>query len=258
MEAGSTDQTPEKVLAHEMFGHALERKRAERYGMAEVYLRHQNEEANAGLIGWTVDAELGNKITDGWAWIYMADPDDYHKQLKSYSAYYAGTLNTEEMKNPRAAYEKRLADTEKLLLRVPVRKENNEIWLKRIEHLIISHKMDPSSFLTLKEEISVSLKGIPGKEANLQEIKKYLQYLIAFCDGKNGAAWTANLAAQFDNAYFREKEQKMEERRQVLAGLMLGKNRQSESPPERPGQISWDQLKELWEKDTKSGCGGKL
>lgn len=58
------------TLAHELFGHALERKRAERFGVAASYLYNQNEEANAGLIGWTVHAELGSGIDDGWAWIY--------------------------------------------------------------------------------------------------------------------------------------------------------------------------------------------
>jgi len=251
-------ESAQETLAHELFGHTLEQKRAARYGVAEVNEYSQDEEANAGLVGWTVSAELGNKITNGWAWIYMADPEDYHKQLKSTLSYYAGTLSTEEMKDPKAVYEKRLADIEKQLLRIPVSKKNNETWIARIAHLIDKHKADPSSFLSLKEDISAALKRIPGDEADLLEIKGYLQELASFSEGESGVAWIGNLEAKSDNAYFKEKAREMEERRQVLAGLMQGKTLQSEMPPARPGQISWDQLAELWAKDIKSNCGGKL
>ncbi len=245
-----------KTLAHELFGHTLEEARAARSGVADVNDYSQEDEANAGLVGWTVSAELGNKITDGWAWIYMADPQDYHKRLKSNLAYYAGTLSAEEMKAPQAVYEKRLADVEKILLRLPARKQKNETWLARIAHLIDRHGAAPAPFLTLKEEISATLAGLPGDEADLREIKEYLQSLIEKCGGESGAAWTGNLAAKSDNAYFRERAREMEERRTVLAGLMQGQTQQSQMPPERPGQITWDRLAGLWEQDTASGCKG--
>jgi hypothetical protein len=252
-----TENAPE-TMAHELFGHTLESKRAERFGVTDAVNYHQNDEANAGLIGWTVGAELGNKITNGWAWIYAANPADYHKRLKSNLAYYAGTLSTEEMRDPRAAYAKRLAETEKLLLRIPIRKEQNEKWLKIIGHLTEKHNMPADSFATLKENIAASLKMIPENEADLREIQAYLQRLIARCDGANGAAWTGNLQTQAQSPYFAEQEAIMAERKKVLEGFMLGKTEESEKPPSRPGQVTWDQLSDMWKADQTSDCGGKL
>jgi len=255
--AAQTENAP-AVTAHELLGHVLERKRAERYGVAEVYKFHRNEEANAGLIGWTVGAELGNKITDGWSWKYMADPDDYHKRLQSTTAAYAAKLSTEEMKSPRTAYEKRLADIETLLLGLPARRESLVTWQRIIDHFIEEHDMDGDPFTSLNESLYATLQSLPDTEYNLRKIKEHLESLIRKCDGEAGKAWTGSLAAKADNGYFKEKARVMEERRQVLTGLMQGKTWESEAPPTPPGQISRAQLEELWEKDKASGCGGIL
>jgi len=256
MEAKAED-APE-TLAHELFGHVLETKRAERFGVSNTLSYYQNDEANAGLIGWTVGAELGNKIDNGWAWIYMDNPDNYHKQLKMNLPYYAGTLTTEEMKAPLATYQKRLVEVNKLLQQLPTRKKRNEDWLKIIAHLIETHKMDESSFLTLKESIKASQDTLPGTEKDLLGIRGYLLYLINLISGEKGKELSASMARDSDNAYYKEMEQVLEKRRQVLSGLMLGKTQQSEAKPGRPGQVSWDQLSEMWKKDRESGeCGWK-
>jgi len=245
------------TLAHELFGHTLERKRAERYGVQDSYIFHQNEEANAGLVGWTVGAELGNKIDNGWAWIYMANPEDYHKRLKTNLAYYAGTLSTEEMQDPLPVYRERLAGADALLLRLPVKKEQNETWLKIIDHLIKLHKMVEEAFKSLVEEIKGVIASIPGSEARLGEIRAYLLQLIDKCAGASGQAWAASLKRESENEYFRERARVMDERAKALGTMMLGKTWESEQPPPRAGQVTWPQLKQLWKDEQASNCGWK-
>lgn len=245
------------TMAHELFGHTLERKRAERYGVEDSYIFHQNEEANAGLVGWTVGAELGNKIDNGWAWIYMANPEDYHKRLKTNLAYYAGTLSTEEMKDPLPVYQERLAGTDALLLRLPVKKEQNETWLRIIDHLVKLHKMIEETFKSLVEEIKGVIASIPGSAARLMEIKTYLGQLIEKCAGNSGQAWVSAMKRESENEYFRERERVMDERAKALGTMMLGKTWESEQPPPRAGQVTWPQLKQLWKDEQASGCGWK-
>lgn len=246
------------TLAHELFGHVMERKRSERYGVQDSYIYHQNEEANAGLIGWTVHAELGNKLDNGWAWIYMANPADYHRRLKTNMAYYAGTLSTEEMQDPLSAYQARLRSAEGLLLRLPVKKEQNENWLKIIDHLVEAHRRAAEAFRTLKEKINAAIAGVASDEIRLKDIQTYLKQLIARCTGNTGAAWQRQLERDSENAYFAEQRRVMEEREKVLAGLMLGRTYDNEQPPERPGQVTWPQLEEMWKQDQDSSCGWRV
>lgn len=243
------------TLAHELFGHALERKRAERFGVAASYLYNQNEEANAGLIGWTVRAELGNRIDAGWAWIYMDNPENYHQQLKTNLPYYAGTLSTEEMADPLSAYQTRLAAVNKLLENIPVRVKRNEDWMNIIYHLVDSHNMDGSSFQTLKDDINGSLASLPGREKGLRNIKTYLLSLIKAISTKDGDNVLTDLPNASKNPYFVEMREIMEARRQVLAGLMLGKTEKSEQRVGRPGQFTWDRLEEFWARDKAGSCG---
>lgn len=242
-----------ETLAHEMLGHALERKKAERFGVQDVYLYDQDEEANAGLVGWTVGAELGNNVENGWAWVYMQNPADYHKRLKTNLPYYAGTLSTEEMKDPLSAYSSRLADIHKLLPRIPIRRERYGILMKVTAHLPEPpHNMEASSFLTVREEISASIDTLPGNEQNLNEIKSYLEKRIFAYSGEKGRARQEDLEAKSKSDYFKEKQKAMEERRQVLSGLMLSKPNRTPEPPKRPGQCTWDQLETIWGEHQKS------
>ena len=245
------------TLAHELFGHTLERKRAERYGVQDTYLFNQNEEANAGLVGWTVGAELGNKMDNGWAWIYMANPEDYHRRLKSAMAYYAGTLSTEEMKDPLPVYQERQANAEALLLRLPVKKEQNETWQRIIDHLVAVHKMAEDAFKSLRDGIKAVIESIPGDERRLQDIRDYLKKLIGKVTGAGGPAWAEQLRRESENDYFKERARVMDERADALGKLMLGKTPEGEQTPPPAGQFTWAQLKDMWKAEQASSCGWK-
>lgn len=185
----------------------------------------------------------------------MDNPENYHKQLKTNLPYYAGTLSTEEMADPLSAYQKRLAEVNKLLENIPLRVKRNEDWMKIIYHLVESHKMDGPSFQTLKDNINGSLASLPGREKELWDIKKYLLSLIKVLSAEGGDNILADLPDDSQNPYFVEMKDILEARRQVLAGLMLGKTEKSSQRIGRPGQFTWEQLTEFWEKDKASGCG---
>lgn len=249
----NTEEAP-GTLAHEMLGHALERKRAERYGVEDIYLADEDEEANAGLIGWTVDAELGNRVSDGWAWVYMDSPAKYHKQLKMNLPYYAGTLNTSEMEAPLRAYRSRLSEVIKLLARLPLRRDRYDILLKVIDHLPVPpHKMAPDSLLTVSEQLNASRRTLPGTEENLNGIRQYLEKLIARYAGPDGIGLIKKMKEKANSEYFKEKQKIMQERQQLLSGYMLAKPRsEHQPPPSRSGQVTWTQLEDLWDTHQKS------
>ena len=252
MEA-STERAP-GTLAHEMLGHALESKRAKRYGVEDTYLSDENEEANAGLIGWTVDAELGNRVENGWAWVYMDSPAKYHKQLKMNLPYYAGTLSNAEMKSPLTAFQARLSEVNKLLARLPLRRDRYDLLLKVVGHLPEPpHKMDPGSLLTVQEEINASRETLPGTEQNFNDIKKYLERLLASYAGPMGEKRVQEMAEKSKSEYFKEKQKAMQERQELLSGYMLAKPRsEHQKPPSRSGQVTWDQLENIWDTHQKS------
>ncbi|OIO03597.1 MAG: hypothetical protein COX65_06955 [Elusimicrobia bacterium CG_4_10_14_0_2_um_filter_56_8] len=235
-----------ETLAHEMLGHALERKKAEKAGVEDMYLYDENEEANAGLIGWTVGAELGNKQDGGWGPIYVSNPADYHRRLKTNLPYYAGTLSTEEMEDPLSAYTKRLAEVEKLLLNIPIRQERYMILMKVSYHLPEPpHNLEDSAFLTVREGITASRNALPGTEHNLNNIKTYLNSLIKDYSGERSAAKKKDLADKSKSDYFKKKQETMDERRRQLTGLMLSNPGTNDDPPKRPGQFSWAQLQKM-------------
>jgi len=244
------------TLAHELFGHVLEGKRSERYGVEDIYNYNENEEANACLVGWTVSAELGNKMTDHYAWVYMRNPAEYQKQLKSNMASYNRMLTAEQMKDPLPVYQARRLEVDKLLLRLPGRKDNITFWQKVIDHLVTLHKMIADSFRSVKEAMDASLASIPADMERLTDIKDYLNELIDSCSGDKSAVWLATLKNKSDNAYFKEQEKVMAERQKILAGLMLGRSEKGEQTPPPNGQATWDDVQAMWDKDRKT-CGWK-
>lgn len=246
------------TLAHELLGHSLAKYRASRAGAAAAQDYSRTEEANAGLIGWVVDTELGNKLDDGWAWKYLADPEDYYTGLKTCLPYYAATLSREEMNDPLSAYRQRIEDTDKALNDLEAKKSRYETWKKRIEHFIGAHNMNPDSFKTLKEKISANLGTIPNTETNLKDIKAYLQKLADYNSTEKGKRLFAVIAAQADNPYFQETENAIAKRSQHLADLMKGKSYETEQVPPKAGQLTWDELEALWEKDKASGCNAAI
>ena len=239
----------EGTLAHEMLGHAFEKNLAG--DLESVYKYNTDEEENARLIGWLVATEL-NAAPEEETWAYIQNPDKDREYIKMMSPYYSLTLTSSEMKDPVTFYKKRLADADKALKRLPKSIKNNREWGEIVNHFVNKHTMDPASFQTIREDIDNSLKYIPVAQKNLEKIKEALQERITYFAGKEGKAFLRKLAIDSDNEYFKQKDAVILERRERLAGLLRGKTQESFKTPPAVGQVTWDQLAELWENDKKT------
>ncbi|MCX5791324.1 MAG: hypothetical protein NTY45_03770 [Elusimicrobia bacterium] len=243
------------TLAHEMLGHALEKQLAG--GLKDVYVYNTDEEENARLIGWLVGAELNFKPDDE-TWAYMQNPDENREYIKLMSPYYSLTLTSEEMKDPVPLYKKRFATAEKELKKIPETEKNRRNWAKIVDHFVNIHKMDAASFQTIRENISNGLKYLPVARGNLEQIKEALQERITFFESEEGRAFLAKLAKEADGEYFRQKDAVILERRERLAAQLAGKTQESFRTPPAVGQVTWDQLVELWKGEKKSCASGVL
>ena len=237
-------------LAHEMLGHAFESQRVSG-DLGDVYRYNWDEEENARLIGWLVRTELDIKPEDE-VWAYMQNPEDNMEALKMVAPAYSLKLTSSEMKDPVPVYKKRLDDADKALKRLIQRTKNCGNWSKVIDHFVNKHKMDPASFRTIRDDISNVLKDLPAGQENLKEIKEALQERLTYFSGAKGKNFLSKLAKESDNDYFKQKDAVIMERRERLSGLLLGKTQESFKTPPALGQITWDQLVELWESDRKS------
>jgi hypothetical protein len=245
----------ETTLAHELFGHVLQTYRARRFAVTDAWNSWREEEANAGLTGWLVGAELGLRQDNAWQWIYMANPDDYHARLKTMFPYYSQTLSREEMSDPVAAYRKRLESVEKLIAEFPARRANQERWRRIISHLEEKHGAAPDSFTTIRKSIQGIIDTLPATLKNLEDIKATLSGRISFLSGLEGQRYAARMREQIDSPYFKEQEADMERKRQALAGYMAGTTQAAQTKPWPPGQVTWPELTAAWEAHKKEGCG---
>ena len=241
------------TLAHEMLGHTFEKQRTSG-DLDGVYQYNNDEEENARLIGWLVEAELNLKPDDE-TWAYMQDPDANTEYIKMMAPCYALTLTSEEMKDPVPVYTRRLADADKVAQNAVRNAKFRSNWTLIIGHFVgVSHKMDPAAFEARKEDIATGDKYFPIAQDNIKKIKEALQERITYFSSDEGKQFLAKLAKEADSDYFQKKDAQIMERREKLSGLMLGKTPDSFRAPPAVGQITWDQLVGIWEKDKNLPC----
>jgi hypothetical protein len=232
------------TLAHEMFGHVLEKKLA---GTPD-YIYNGDEEENARLIGWLVDTELGVRPMDA-IWEYVQNPEEFTESLNIMSADYAITLTSREMKDPAPVYTRRLAAVEKTWKKAGEKEKMYGLYPRWIAHFVTSHAMDPGSFSTVMDEVDGKADSLPGIRANLTEVKAVLSGKLAYFASGEGKAFLNKLAREADSDYFKQKDALVRERRKRLERLLSGKTQAGSRPPPAAGQISYDEFKELVKKD---------
>lgn len=239
------------TLAHELLGHAFERQRAgETLKIVQYY--NTNEEENARLIGWLVNAELKVKTGDD-TWAYMQNPEENIQAIKMMHPAYAIGLTTEEMKDPVPVYERLIADADKRSGLLRQKSKEYAGWSKVIDHFVNSHKMDPASFQAIRDDISNTLESIPAEQQTLETITATLRKYIASFSSAEGKMFLEKLAKESDSDYFNRKDAVIKERRKRLEGLLLTRTPNTSSPPPPVGQLTWQQFKELRETD-KDSC----
>ena len=239
------------TLAHEMLGHAFEAQRVSSSLMLkDVYSLNINEEENARLIGWLVRTEL--KVTpEDEIWAYMENPEESMESIKMATPYYALTLTSAEMKDPVSVYRKRIVQADNAAVRVAKNSERVGTWGKIVNHFVKEHKMSAGAFQTIKDDINNALSYYPTVLETLKTIKQVLLEFISELHGLDidSALALNSFVAQSDNPYFKQKDAVILERRKRLSDLLMGKTRESFKTPPVPGQITWDQLFEMWERD---------
>ncbi|MFA6433279.1 MAG: hypothetical protein WCW52_01145 [Elusimicrobiales bacterium] len=237
-----------RVLTHEILGHVLERKQAG--ALRDVYGYNENEEENSKLIGWLVQIELGDRPEEE-VWEYARHPGDYGKLIKMRSAAYSLTLTGDEMKDPVPVYQERLAEADLELLQLRKDVEKGGEWEKQLDHFVRVHGMDPAAFGLLGEEMDGYLKDIPKRQKDLLEIKAALSEQITYFLSAEGRVLLDDLSKAADSDYFRQKDAAILKRRKQLETLLSAKMQAAPIRPHPVGRLTWDQFKELLEKDKK-------
>jgi|GEM_PF-1211127 len=245
-----------EVLSHEMTGHVLEAKLVPEK-LAEANTVAVGDEEISRINGWLTATELGVEPSDT-IWSYMQNQDEYRRMLKTLHPYYATTLTLEEMKNPVPVYKEVLATAEQTEKELGLKAEKREKWDRIADHFINEHKMNAGEFTAIKDEISNRRKNEITSRDKLSEIKAKLAGRLKFLSTKEGARYIEYLAASADSGYFKERDEKIKERRERLASLLLGKTPGAANPPPVAGQLTWEEFEKMWAEDEKNCPHGGL
>ena len=238
-------------LAHELFGHVLERKRAKRFGITnKIYPHHFNEELNAQLIEWIVSAEL-QATTDASAWDYINNPSGYSSLFLSCHPAYTLRLMDDEVESPCSAYQKRLDGVNKCIQEKKHDMRLSEQWLKIIDHLVNVHKMDAAPFGLVKKILAQNMTVYQNDEIDLPELKTELYDIIKEGHGKRQQAWTKDFIKKSKSTYFQELRQRVAERTKTLSALLLGKT--GHQDPLRKPEDPFGKVVAVWAEHIKSG-----
>lgn len=243
-------ETGVETFAHETFGHSVsastltgENRSINRYAVTE--------EENARLIGWLVGAELRTP-NDQEVWNYAANPDEAVGALAMVHPTYALKLTTSEMADPLPVYRERLAKAEELLANIPKQEGYVRDWDKIVDHFVKDHKIEESSFKSIRESLDNSRKSLPKRKQTLLKVKEALTERMAYFSSEEGKATLELLKKGSSAEFLRERDAEILANRKKLEGLLSGTTQQSSQPPPIAGQITWDQLKVMLEKDRES------
>lgn len=242
------------LLSHELLGHAFRQIQAEKKGLGAAYGLYINNETNARLVQWTVQAELGGKLKDWRTWQYLASPDDYQRAMIFGAEFYSQALSPADMADPVSVYRTRLASVEAELQALPQNKRNWESWRPIIRHFIdhAEHRMPEATFASLVGDIDNAVNvHIPYQERKLGDIRTYLQGRINHYLGQAGRNEAAALAAAGRDPFFAAQEAELTRLAKRLEGLAQGRSYETERVPPK-GEMSWAALRKLYDDDRRA------
>jgi hypothetical protein len=239
------------TLAHELLGHGLIYYKSKAAGVEPVNRVYRGDEAMAGLTGWLMDAELGQPLSNGHMWRYMADPEEYHKGLKLNLPYYAGTFSTAEMKAPLTALLERRKAAAAELKRLPAQREEVKDNQKLIDHFVGRHGLDRKKVKTLEEGLQNQRVWHDAHEKNLKEIDEYVKKKIDYFVTDAGRKEALELFNKADDPYFKADQARADLLAQRLKARTKGKAQESAFPPPPAGQLTWADLHVMLAQDKK-------
>lgn len=241
------------TLGHELLGHGLGNAEARKSHVEGPYQIYQDNETEAGLVGWVVEAELGGKLENGHLWNYLRDPEEYARSLKMNLPYYAGTFTPAEMADPIPVLKARLKRAEAEKSGLAIARSNNLEWQSIIAHFIKVHGLKKEAFTSLQESTDNQLKVyIPMQEKDLTEIAAYVQQRIDYYETAAGKKAVTEMQAAAKKPFFTQSQKDIADLTTTLRSLAKGHEAEAAGPAPPAGQVTWTQLRALLAADRKN------
>ena len=252
-----------ETLGHELLGHGLESIKAKKAGVDRTYNFYEDNETNAGLVGWIISAERHVYLDDSHMRAYLRDPEEYHAELQVSLPYYARTYSRAEMDDVIPVLKKRLARAKKKMGEIAQEAKNTQKWRAIADHMITVHKTDAKKFHSLLENMDsrINIYG-PRDQNDLQRIVDALEGEIRQFSLPQGAAALKKMQDDAKNPFFTQQDERIAKRREALSKLVesedasksanSGRGKTSVSAPfapPPPGQYEWDDLDKMYRRD---------
>lgn len=243
------------TLGHELLGHSFTRHRAKSAGVSlHAQAAYRGDEADAGLTGWLVQTELGGRLDNGHMWNYLRDRELYHKTLESTMSYYSTTYSTAAMRDPIPQLNARLAALAPARRGVDELERNMIFWRGAIDHFVAVHRRRPGDFDSLRQGVQGSLAHVAYSRKNHDEIEARLRDEIKRLATPSADGFKAELRSLADSAFAAEHEARLARRLDRLREVTRGRSYEPAIPPV-PGQITWEELIAMYEKDLQDNPG---
>ncbi|TBR17093.1 hypothetical protein EPO15_17705 [bacterium] len=262
------------TLAHEFLGHSRQALKARRAGVAGAMRVWDQDEPNAGAVGWTAGLEMGLPATEGWMWSWVGDPAGYPQALKTNQAYYAGTFSRDEMRRTKPdgtsavpdILEKRLQNAWSELKRQDDNERSWKGWDKAYRYFAAQPEFatEPERLEGVHRRIDGQLTGqIPSRRGNLEGIITYLGGqealdslrrgdamprrggLIAHYSSPDGQKALTGAAAAADSELFKTIEAENTWLHGRLTKLTAGRSQSAEAPRPPDAWLSWEQFAKM-------------
>lgn len=238
------------TLGHELLGHALGAARAEAAGAGAAWNLWRGDEANAGVTGWLIAAELGRVPDDAHMRRWLEDPERYFREMHFAGSYYAMTFSREEAAEPARVIRERLARVDAALALIDFRAAEPVVdWDKVIDHFKFEHGVDPRRLALVRAELAAAIGSAPQERSAERErllaVRRELLAASASVDGPAERARFADAARTLSSPFFEAEEAR---------GRILGERLRAAAPavtkaPRDPADFDEGQIREMHRKD---------
>lgn len=238
------------TLGHELLGHALGAARADAAGVGAAWNLWRGDEANAGLTGWLIAAELGRAPDDAHMRRWLEDPERYFREMHFAGAYYAMTFSREEAAEPAREIRARLARVEAALALLDLRAAEPVVdWDKVIDHFKFEHGVDPRRLALVRAELASAHRAAPEERSAERErllaVRRDLLAASASVDGPAERARFADAARLLSSPFFAAEEA----RGRALGERLRAAASRVPKAPRDPSDFDADQIREMLKKD---------
>jgi len=252
-----------ETLAHELLGHLLEERKADKAGVGAAYARFEDNETNASLVGWIVSAELGDPAYDYKEMRYRRNIADYKRFNILYDPAYATAFSLRQLSVPLPVLEGRLRWCRHRRERLDRMSDKLSKAGGYIRHLLSRHGGEslagifvrPGAFDWLRADMSRREETLAREKKRGQNVERAVKQRMDYFQSRKGRAQLLRIERSLDTApgkeFFLKAETLLLERRNRLVGLPHPKKKPPVLPPCPAGQISWLNLRRMYREDLR-------